>query len=310
MTEDSQECTKLNPDSPHLSLPGQEMEKAASEVLKVLGNETGKGIASIAGNAFGGLFGDKIRDWRTRNMIKTAAKTKLFLDQMGIPLEKTKALPLGEFYQLFEEASKEDAPDLANMWSKLLASAMSDTEGNVETKRHIKIIQQLSPGDASLLQSIDKLHTLSTEYTKMSNEQKGGVPESQQKALLSEAVEIEAAILIKQDKLITAISRLIKLDLLRADFVKDLSLNLNNSSLSETPSGVLDVGSMRGDGRVLNTYEVVQALNLLNEKINYVFGLQNAAVGLPRFRFENALHSNYEFTEYGHAFYNACCTTP
>jgi hypothetical protein len=106
-----------------------ELEKQAAQVAgKALGR-VADGTLDIGGNIVGGLFGDRIREWRTRNLVSALSKTADFLKAKGIPLDKAKALPMGEAYAMFEEASKQDDPTLQEMWSALLANAMDASSG-------------------------------------------------------------------------------------------------------------------------------------------------------------------------------------
>lgn len=109
---------------PKLVLFESEIEKQAGLVAGRIAGRTADGAMDIAGNIVGGLIGDRIREWRTRNLVSSLSRTADFLRAKGIPLDKTRALPMGEAYAMFEEASKQDDPTVQEMWSALLANAM------------------------------------------------------------------------------------------------------------------------------------------------------------------------------------------
>jgi hypothetical protein len=108
-----------------INLPGVALDKAAAGVIEKLFGSAADGIADATGNIFGGLIGDRLREWRKRNLIATLAKTAEYLREMNIPLEKARALPMGDVYAIFEGASKQEEPDVCEMWAALLGNAMN-----------------------------------------------------------------------------------------------------------------------------------------------------------------------------------------
>ncbi|MBV5350159.1 hypothetical protein JZU71_03110, partial [bacterium] len=71
-------------------------------------NETWAGASGFIGDVFGGLVGDKVRQWRVRNLISALAATKAHLESFGISVDQAKALPMAELLVIFEGASKTD----------------------------------------------------------------------------------------------------------------------------------------------------------------------------------------------------------
>ncbi len=116
----------------------------------VIGRAAG-GIMDTVANVFGGLIGDAIREWRTRNLIRHLARTAEILEARGVSLDKAKALPMGEAYAMFEEASKQDDPTLAEMWSALLANAMDATKGVRIEPAFVATLRVISGVDAHVL---------------------------------------------------------------------------------------------------------------------------------------------------------------
>ena len=164
-------------------LPMQAASKAAAEVVsRAIGDAAG-GVSSTIGDIFGGLVGDRIRDWRTRNLIEIASRTSEILRSHNVPLEQAKSLPMGDIYCLFEGASKADHPDLMEMWSKLLASSMTGDGTGGELPAITRVLEQLLPADANLLRLIAYCDAWSDRYLELTpDESKAGDESEEQKA--------------------------------------------------------------------------------------------------------------------------------
>lgn len=134
-----------------ITLPGVEMEAAAARVAERAGNLTVDGLSSFAGDVFGGLLGDRTKQWRNRNLVKSLSKTKALFDEQGIPIETAKALPMGELYAIFDGMSKQEDPHLSDMWAALLANAMKPNGKFTLDPSLPKVLEQLSGVDAVIL---------------------------------------------------------------------------------------------------------------------------------------------------------------
>jgi transcriptional regulator with XRE-family HTH domain len=150
----------------NLTLFQSEIEKQAGLVLGKLIGGTVDGALSTGGNLFGGLFGDRIREWRTRNLISQFAKTAEFLQAKGIPLEKARALPMGEAYAMFEESSKQDDPDVIDMWAALLANAMDEQNGSRIEPAYVAALRTFSGVEAHILKLLFEVAKETDEYTR------------------------------------------------------------------------------------------------------------------------------------------------
>jgi len=136
---------------PEINLLKSEMEAAAARVAERAGNLTVDGLASITRDVFGGLIGDNLTQWRNRNLVTKLAKSKEHFDSLGIPIEKAKALPKGELYGIFDGMSKQDDPQLSDMWSALLTNAMRPDVKFILDPALPKVLGQLSGVDAVIL---------------------------------------------------------------------------------------------------------------------------------------------------------------
>ena len=137
--------------APEITLLRSEMEAAAARVAERAMNTTLDGVGSLVGDVFGGLIGDGIKQWRNRNLVSSLVKTKHHFDRLGIRIEKAKALPMGELYAIFEGMSKQDDPQLSDMWAALLANAMNPSVDFTVDPSLPRVLQQLSGVDAIIL---------------------------------------------------------------------------------------------------------------------------------------------------------------
>lgn len=137
--------------APEIVLLKSEMEAAAARVAERAMNSTLDGLGGFVGDVFGGLVGDAVKQWRNRNLVNCLAKTKSRLDELGISLANAKALPMGEMYAIFDGMSKQDDPDLVDMWASLLAAAMNPDRNTSLDPAYPKILEQLSGVEAVIL---------------------------------------------------------------------------------------------------------------------------------------------------------------
>jgi hypothetical protein len=133
------------------------LEEEAAKVAGALIGRTAGGVMDTVSDVFGGLVGDAVREWRTRNLISRLARTAEILKAMGVSLDRAKALPMGEAYAMFEEASKQDDETVAEMWSALLANAMHpDLDVKIEPA-FVATLKIMGPLEAKVFRLIKAL---------------------------------------------------------------------------------------------------------------------------------------------------------
>lgn len=150
-----------NKDERSPSLPGITAGKAATELFAKVFDRTGNGVMSVLGDVFGGLVGDPIHEWRTRNSVRLAEKTANFIVKKTGNLDNLNHLPNGELYSLFEEASKYDEEELQNIWANLLATSLTEKEFVGRLRPLIAIARQMDAFDARTLKALfeyEKIH--------------------------------------------------------------------------------------------------------------------------------------------------------
>lgn len=142
-----------------------QLEAAAGRVAERAMNETWGGASSFFGDVWGGLVGDRTKQWRTRNLVNSLAKTKDHLEKQGISIETAKSLPMGELYVIFEGASKTDDIDLSKMWSALLSNGMNPEKDTFIDPSFPRLLGSLSGLDARILHYINSYQSLAFDYS-------------------------------------------------------------------------------------------------------------------------------------------------
>ncbi|RWA97590.1 Abi-alpha family protein [Mesorhizobium sp.] len=145
--------------STKIVLVESELEKEAAKVAGAVIGRTAGGVMDTVSDIFGGLIGDAIKEWRKRNLISLLARTAEILKARGVALEKAKALPMGEAYAMFEEASKQDDPAIAEMWAALLANAMDErTDASIDPA-FVAVLRVISGVEAHVLKLVHNFKT-------------------------------------------------------------------------------------------------------------------------------------------------------
>ncbi|MCR9124005.1 MAG: DUF4393 domain-containing protein [Phyllobacteriaceae bacterium] len=140
------------------------VDEAAAEVIKVAAGETASGLVGFSKDLLGAIIGDRVREWRTRNLISSAAKTADFLKEKGIPLDRCHSLPTGEIYALFEGMSRSDEPEIQALYAGLLANSLTS---DVHDKRAIvSVLANLTPLEARILEAMQEIDAALSDYNR------------------------------------------------------------------------------------------------------------------------------------------------
>ncbi|NVO55085.1 DUF4393 domain-containing protein [Rhodobacteraceae bacterium B1Z28] len=291
----------------NVNLPGDAIDKAAGQVISKLFGGATDGALDIAGNVFGGLIGDRIREWRTRNLIHTTARTAELLKEKGISLESAKALPMGDIYRIFEGASKEEEPSVQEMWAKLLASGC-DPEVSELNRAVISVLEQISAVDAKVFQVIALYWKFDREYREKTKqgypliEEIDGSPEQQQELFqtrISALLDgLEGFSDYQVDFSTTNLSRLQCIapsDAKRSGHIWGSSFERSNrGSFSDEPMTGVDPD------------KIADQFNQVSEHLNELFGLKDQ----PGVFFTNAFtgtpEANFQLTDFGTHFFETC----
>jgi Abortive infection alpha len=149
-------------------IPGDEASKAVQEVAKTTGKaigaieKFGSFIARFVGGPLeqaAGIYEDKLKFMRWERQARLMERASELASQIGAKLP-FQPIPLKIAIPLLEAASLEDDDYLQDLWARLLVGAATKLAGASLTRAHVSILEQLSPLEALVLQTI---YTLSYE---------------------------------------------------------------------------------------------------------------------------------------------------
>ncbi|MBV2150170.1 DUF4393 domain-containing protein [Sphingobium sp. AS12] len=98
------------------------------------------------------LLGDRIAASRLKNAAKLQVKVNAELANVGLKLVPAK-IPERYAFAWFEEATKQDEPEIQTLFARLLAKAALGDEDALD-RRHLEIVSRLVPMDAQIMNVI------------------------------------------------------------------------------------------------------------------------------------------------------------
>lgn len=298
--------------APEINLLKSEMEAAAARVAERAMNTTLDGVVGFVGDVFGGLFGDSIKQWRTRRLVTALIKTKEHLEAAGIAIENAKALPMGEVYAIFEGASKQEDVDLTAMWAALLSNAMNPVKDTFIDPSFTRILNDLSGLDARILNYTMQYRSASKQYRDSRSELSDNLKtspqskESEQKSLRKIDDEFRCKLSSMYDEIYNSyaehnisysISNLLRLGL------------IYEREPAEYRSELLEMSVDQRRGRiVLNDAKLKGELRKIKEKLDIPFERRRGLYDLSRkSRFQDDIpFPNYDLSGLGERFMAAC----
>lgn len=123
-------------------------KEVSSPVLRAIGDTLTDGWQT--------LLGDRVAAWRIANAAKISAKLTTKVKALGQKLDTSK-IPEHYAFAWFDEASKQDDPEIQELFATLLANA-ANGNGEAAKHRNITIVARLSAEDARLLDTISTIH--------------------------------------------------------------------------------------------------------------------------------------------------------
>lgn len=118
------------------------------DVTKIV-SATGKALAPVnatLGDAWSALIGDRVAAWRLKNAAALQAAVDAEIGAIGLKIDRSK---VPERYALtwFEEATKQDEPELQALFARLLVRAAAG-DHDASDRRHLEIVTRFTPMDA------------------------------------------------------------------------------------------------------------------------------------------------------------------
>lgn len=107
-------------------------------------------IGHSLSDGWNALLGDRIANYRLRQAAKLQEKTIAEFDRLGLKPNMDK-IPERFALTWFEEATKQDEPEIQELFARLIARAAAGDEDALD-RRNIEIISKLTPHDAIVFQ--------------------------------------------------------------------------------------------------------------------------------------------------------------
>jgi hypothetical protein len=115
---------------------------AASDASKPFSEAVGKSLADV----WQGIVGDRVAAWRINNAADISKKLDAKLAAKNMKIERDKISDRYAF-TWFEEASKQDEPEIQELFAQLLLNA-SQGDSDALDRRHLSTLSQFTPIDA------------------------------------------------------------------------------------------------------------------------------------------------------------------
>lgn len=130
--------------------------QVGSEVAKAVGEAAKEAMTDLIGPSsreVGALFGDKIAEWRLKNLIKAYERVKTRYPDSRLPKEAIERLPFGFRALFIEEASREENAEIQKMWAQLLITSLQGGYRD-EYKAFAQDLRYLNPSLVLIIEAI------------------------------------------------------------------------------------------------------------------------------------------------------------
>jgi hypothetical protein len=122
-------------------------------------------VKATLSEAWAAVIGDRVAAWRLKNAAALQASVLAEAKKVGLELDRSK---ISERYALawFEEATKQDEPEIQELFARLLARAAAGDE-DASDRRHLEILTRMTPMDAKALEWIVRESGFPPRYPSM-----------------------------------------------------------------------------------------------------------------------------------------------
>lgn len=125
-------------------------------VTQIAASEGGKPLRDAVGNTLAdfwqGVVGDRVAAWRIKNAGEISRRLDEQLSAKGIKIDREQITDRYAF-SWFEEATKQDEPELQDLFARLLLNA-SQGERDALDRRHLATLSLFTPIDARVFESL------------------------------------------------------------------------------------------------------------------------------------------------------------
>jgi hypothetical protein len=129
---------------------GVDVTKMIEPAEKALG-----AIGQSLTEAWAAVIGDRITAWRMKNAAALQLAVNKEVGALGLKLDRSK-IPERYAIAWFDEATKQDEPEIQELFARLLARAAAGDEDALD-RRHLEIVSKFTPTEARLLQRMPDL---------------------------------------------------------------------------------------------------------------------------------------------------------
>ena len=112
-------------------------------------NDAVEPITNTLSDAWSAVIGDRIAAWRLKNAANLQVKVNEELASMGLTLNNAK-IPERYAFAWFDEATKQDEPEIQELFARLLAKAAAGNEAAAD-RRNLEILTRMTPMDARVM---------------------------------------------------------------------------------------------------------------------------------------------------------------
>lgn len=140
----------------NVNLPGEAVDQELARTLQTLLGPGARESGSLIGEVIG-HYRDRASLWRAKNLIRMVHDAKQTLMNEGIPEDQMRSIPFRDVQGILQDASDVEAdaePELASLWSSLIASSLKPSTGVEADRLHRNILKQMRGRDAVVFKFI------------------------------------------------------------------------------------------------------------------------------------------------------------
>jgi hypothetical protein len=116
---------------------------------EIIKQGAGAGPLGTLSDAWQAIIGDRVAAWRLKNAMALQAKASQEARRLGLSLNAAR-IPERYAFAWFEEATKQDEPEIQQLFARLLARAAAGDD-DASDRRLLEILTRLTPMDATVM---------------------------------------------------------------------------------------------------------------------------------------------------------------
>ena len=112
-------------------------------------------IVTTLSDTWAAVIGDRVAAWRLKNAAALQVRVNEEVGKLGLQLDRSK-IPEHYAFAWFEEATKQDEPEIQELFARLLARAAAGDQDALD-RRHLELLSRFTPIEARLLRRLPDL---------------------------------------------------------------------------------------------------------------------------------------------------------